>query len=119
MRKIITDKNKTYNLLEKLILFDNNKEQNDIENEIKKYINENMIRDIKKGLTNLSMHLQRYKPTEWNTFFELAMDIKIGKNFENLDIIDKSLTTENNNQYDSLTTIVDNSNYDYFEFEDL
>ena len=78
-----------------------------------------MIKDIKNGLTNLSMHLQRYKPTEWNTFFELAMDIKIVNNFENLDIIDKSLTTENNNQYDSLTTIIDNSNFDDFDLEEL
>ena len=78
-----------------------------------------MIKDIKNGLTNLSMHLQRYKPTEWNTFFELAMDAKIGNNIENLDIIDKSLSTENNNQYESLTTIVDNTNLDYMEFEDL
>ena len=46
-----------------------------------------MVKDIKNGLTNLSMHLQRYKPSDWNTFFELAMDIKIENNLDNLDII--------------------------------
>lgn len=119
MKKIIKDKNKTYNLLEKLILFNNTKEQNDIENELKAYINENIIKEIKNGLTNLSMHLQRYKPTEWNTFFELAMDIKIDNNLQNLDIIDKSITSENVSQYESITTIANNSNYDYLDFEDL
>ena len=119
MKKIIKDKNKTYNLLEKLILFDGTKEQNDIENELKIYINENIIKEFKNGLTNLSMHLQRYKPTEWNTFFELAMDIKIDNNLQNLDIIDKSLTSDNISQYESLTTIVNNSNMDDFEFEDV
>ena len=116
MKKVIKDKNKTYNLLEKLILFDNTKEQNDVEKEIKIYINENMIKDIKNGLTNLSMHLQRYKPTEWNTFFELAMDIKIINNGDNnYDVIDKSITTEINSQYDSLTTLVNNTD-DYIDF---
>jgi hypothetical protein len=116
MKNIIKDKNKTYNLLEKLILFDNTKEQNDIEKEIKLYINENIIKDIKNGLTNLSMHLQRYKPTEWNTFFELAMDIKIINNGENnYDVIDKSITTEIYSQYDSLTTLENNSD-DYIDF---
>ena len=116
MKSIIKDKNKTYNLLEKLILFDNTKEQNIIEKEIKTYINDNMIKEIKNGLTNLSMHLQRYKPSEWNTFFELAMDIKIINNFDNLDVIDKSITSEINSQYDNLTTIVNDSNYDNFDF---
>ena len=117
MKKVIKDKNKTYNLLEKLILFDNTKEQNDIEKEIKLYINESMIKDIKKGLTNLSMHLQRYKPAEWNSFFELAMDIKSVNNFDNnIDVIDKSITTEINSQYDSLTTLANNSEFDYLDF---
>ena len=116
MKSIIKDKNKTYNLLEKLILFDNTKEQDIIEKEIKTYINDNMIKEIKNGLTNLSMHLQRYKPSEWNMFFELAMDIKIVNNVDNLDIIDKSITTENNSQYDNLTTIVNDSNFDLFDF---
>ena len=117
MKKVIKDKNKTYNLLEKLILFDNTKEQNDIEKEIKLYINESMIKDIKKGLTNLSMHLQRYKPTEWNSFFELAMDIKSVNNIDNnIDVIDKSITTEINSQYDSLTTLANNSEFDYLDF---
>ena len=119
MKKIIKDKNKTYNLLEKLILFDGTKEQNDIENELKIYINENNIKEIKNGLTNLSMHLQRYKPTEWNTFFELAMDIKSGNNLQNLDIIDKSITSENNSLYESLSIIVNNSNMNYYDYEDL
>ena len=118
MKKIIKDKNKTYNLLEKLILFENTKEQNDIEKEIKIFIDENMIKDIKNGLTNLSMHVQRYKPSDWNTFFELAMDIKIENNLDNLDIIEKSITSENITQNESLTTLGNNSNFD-FDLEDL
>ena len=53
------------------------KEQLIIDKEIEKYIkNKEIISGIKKGLTNLSLHLQRYKPSQWNTFFQLAMDIK-------------------------------------------
>jgi hypothetical protein len=65
-----------YNLLEKLVLFDNTKEQDEIESEVEKYINKAQVKDFKTSLINLSMHLQRHKPSEWNTFFELAMNVK-------------------------------------------
>ena len=65
-----------YNLLEKLILFDGTNEQNQIETLVGKYMSSSEIKDFKNSLINLSMHLQRYKPTEWNTFFELAMNIQ-------------------------------------------
>ena len=111
IKKIINDSNKTYNLLEKLILFDNTKEQAAIEKEMKKYIDENMINSIKKGLTNLSMHLQRYKPAEWNTFFELAMDIKINKNDKNeMENTDKTLTDNNSQEEDITITNTSNNN---------
>ena len=102
IKKNIKDKNKVYNLLEKLILFENTKEQKDIEGEINQYINEDMRKNIKNGLTNLSMHLQRYKPTEWNTFFELAMDIKVLNNTGKKD--DTIITSSKISQYDSITT---------------
>ena len=72
----IKDDYLSYNLLEKLILFDNTKEQNDIEKEVEKHIDKEEIKEFKTSLINLSMHLQRYKPSEWNTFFELAMNVK-------------------------------------------
>ena len=74
--KEIGDDYLSYNLLEKLILFDNTKEQNDIEKEVEKHIDKEEIKEFKTSLINLSMHLQRYKPSEWNTFFELAMNVK-------------------------------------------
>ena len=74
--KEIKDDYLSYNLLEKLILFDNTKEQNDIEKEVEKHIDKEEIKEFKTSLINLSMHLQRYKPSEWNTFFELAMNVK-------------------------------------------
>ena len=74
--KKIKDDYVAYNLLEKLILFDNTKEQIDIEKEVGKYISREEIREFKNSLINLSVHLQRYKPSEWNTFFELAMNVK-------------------------------------------
>ena len=65
-----------YNLLEKLILFDGTKDQEMIEKQVQNYIDNTEIKEFKNSLINLSVHLQRYKPAEWNTFFELAMNIE-------------------------------------------
>ena len=73
---IIKKEHQVYNLLEKLVLFDNTKEQHEIENEVEQYINKDKVKEFKTSLINLSMHLQRHKPSEWNTFFELAMNVK-------------------------------------------
>ena len=98
IKKIIGDTNKTYNILEKAILFDGTKEQLMIDKEIEKYIkNKEIISGIKKGLTNLSLHLQRYKPTQWNTFFQLAMDIKPLNKNDLCDDVNKTMTTTDNN----------------------
>ena len=98
IKKIIGETNKTYNILEKTILFDGTKEQLMIDKEIEKYIkNKEIISEIKKGLTNLSLHLQRYKPTQWNTFFQLAMDIKPLNKNDLCDDVNKTMTTTDNN----------------------
>ena len=109
VRKLINDSNKTYNILEKSILFDGTKEQLIIDKEIEKYIkNKEIISEIKKGLTNLSLHLQRYKPAQWNTFFQLAMDIKPLNINDLCDDVNKTMTTENN-------IITNDENNDNFE----
>lgn len=62
-----------YNLLEKFVLFDDgNKEVNE---ELYKYIDKDLCDNFKKGLKNLSIHLQRHTPLEWNEFLDLAMEI--------------------------------------------
>ena len=109
VRKLINDSNKTYNILEKSILFDGTKEQLIIDKEIEKYIkNKEIISEIKKGLTNLSLHLQRYKPAQWNTFFQLAMDIKPLNINDLCNDANKTMTTENN-------IIIDENNNDNFD----
>ena len=109
VRKLINDSNKTYNILEKSILFDGTKEQLIIDKEIEKYIkNKEIISEIKKGLTNLSLHLQRYKPAQWNTFFQLAMDIKPLNINDLCDDVNKTMTTDNN-------IITNDENNDNFE----
>lgn len=65
----------TYNLLERYILFDNTRDQDIIDTEIEKYIQMPQLEEFKKNIKILSMQLQRYKPSEWNKFFQLAMDI--------------------------------------------
>ena len=42
------------------------------------------------------MHLQRYKPAQWNTFFQLAMDIKPLNINDLYDDVNKTMTTDNN-----------------------
>lgn len=73
---IVNNKYIAYNLLERLILFDGTKEQEESEKGVIAYISEKTLQEFKNFVINLSMHLQRYKPCEWNTFFELAMNIK-------------------------------------------
>ena len=73
--KKVGDNYKGYNLFEKFLLFDSQKEEEGIIYELKNYLE---IEDIKLFLKNikiLSMNMQRDNPTEWNEFFELAMDI--------------------------------------------
>jgi hypothetical protein len=62
-----------YNLLEKLILFEDKKEET--EKELLKYIDINSISDFTRRIKILSMQLQRVKPTDWNHFFDLAMNL--------------------------------------------
>jgi hypothetical protein len=42
--------------------------------EIQKFIQKNEIDEFLKNMKILSMQMQRIKPTEWNNFFDLAMD---------------------------------------------
>ncbi len=111
IKKIIGDTNKTYNIIEKSILFDGTKEQLMIDKEIEKYINnKEIISEIKKGLTNLSLHLQRYKPTQWNTFFQLAMDIKPLNKNDLCNDVNKTMTTDNNNDFENEGTLNESNN---------
>ena len=120
IKKIIGDTNKTYNILEKSILFDGTKETNEqlmLDKEIENYKNsKDIISGIKKGLTNLSLHLQRYKPTQWNTFFQLAMDIKPLNKNELCDDVNKTMTTDNNvndiNDFENDGTLNESNNND-------
>jgi len=74
------DSYKAYNLFEKLILFENSNNLIEEENIIE-ILSKNLdkkigtIHDFLKDIKILSMNLQRDNPSEWNEFFELAMDI--------------------------------------------
>ena len=82
-----------------------------IDKEIEKYINnKEIISGIKKGLTNLSLHLQRYKPTQWNTFFQLAMDIKPLNKNDLCNDVNKTMTTDNNNDFENEGTLNESNN---------
>ena len=65
-----------YNLFEKFVLFDGTDEEEKITNEMRKYIDSAVMKDFKKDIKILSMNMQRYKPKEWNEFFQLAMEIE-------------------------------------------
>ena len=66
---IVKDPYIAYNLLERIVLYeDMDKKQ------IEVYIEKFLIDDFEKKLKILSMQLQRIKPTEWNYFFDLAMN---------------------------------------------
>ena len=110
IRNVIGDSNKTYNLIEKCILFDGTKEQEMVDKEIEKYSKiKEVIAEIKKGLTNLSMHLQTYKPTQWNEFFQLAMDIKILDQNEMFNDANKSISVYDNNYNELENDLFDNT----------
>ena len=121
IKKIIGDANKTYNILEKSILFDGTKEQLIIDKEIEKYIkNKEIISGIKKGLTNLSLHLQRYKPSQWNTFFQLAMDIKPLSKNDLCNDVNNTMTTDNNiNEYENDVTLNESNNNEMDLFSNI
>lgn len=66
---IVKDPYIAYNLLERIVLYE------DIDKkQIEVYIEKYLIDDFEKKLKILSMQLQRIKPTEWNYFFDLAMN---------------------------------------------
>ncbi len=70
---LFSDQYKAYNLLEKLVLFeDDNKVLEEISD---KYIDKAIVNEFKKNLKTLSMQIQRVKPGEWNHFIDLAMNI--------------------------------------------
>ena len=64
-----------YNLFEKLILFDEEKEEKEIRKEMENYISFEKIKLFIKNIKTLSINIQRDKPSEWNEFFQLAMNI--------------------------------------------
>lgn len=67
--KMIDDQYYAYNLIEKIVLFE---DQECVE--LEKYVNKSTINEFKKYIKILSMQLQRLKPVEWNYFFDLAMN---------------------------------------------
>ncbi len=67
--KIVLDSYKAYNLLEKLVLFDER-----YYNEVLKYISKNLIDEFQKKIRILSMQIQRFNPTDWNYFFDLSIN---------------------------------------------
>ena len=73
--KKIKDSYYAYNLFEKLLLFNEEKEEDDIVKEMEKYINLDEIKMFIKNIKTLSINMQRDRPSEWNEFFQLAMDI--------------------------------------------
>ena len=64
-----------YNLFEKLILFDEEKEEKEIRKEMEKYLSDEEIKKFMNYIKILSMNMQRDNPSEWNEFFQLAMNI--------------------------------------------
>ncbi len=73
--KKIKDSYYAYNLFEKLLLFNEEKEEDEIVKEMEKYINLDEIKVFIKNIKTLSINMQRDRPSEWNEFFQLAMDI--------------------------------------------
>ena len=73
--KKIKDSYYAYNLFEKLLLFNEEKEEVDIIKEMENYISIEEIKLFIKNIKTLSINIQRDKPSEWNEFFQLAMDI--------------------------------------------
>ena len=67
LSQTIDDKFTEYNYLEKFILYEENEE-------LLKFITKSEADDFIKRMKILSMQMQRVKPSEWNYFFDLAMD---------------------------------------------
>ena len=57
------------------------------------------------------MHLQTYKPTQWNEFFQLAMDIKILTQNEMFNEANKTISVDDNN-YNEYENENENDSYD-------
>lgn len=68
---VIKDPYLSYNLLEKSILFE---DDSNTCRGLELYIQKYLIDEFEKNIKILSMQLQRIKPTEWNYFFDLAMN---------------------------------------------
>lgn len=73
--KKVPDDYSAYNVLEKFVLFENTRDQCVIDNEISQYEDGSVLDEFRKNIKMLSLQLQRHKPSEWNIFFQLAMDI--------------------------------------------
>ena len=73
--KKIKDSYYAYNLFEKLLLFNEGKDENSINKEMEKYLKNEEITKFIKNIKILSINMQRDNPSEWNEFFQLAMDI--------------------------------------------
>ena len=69
---LLGDQYVAYNLLEKLVLFE---EREESINRIAEYVELAVINEFKKKLKILSMQIQRVKPVEWNHFIDLAMNL--------------------------------------------
>lgn len=67
------DQYQAYNLLERLVLFEDKIEI--VEKELSGLVDALTIKDFSKKLKILSMQLQRVKPGEWNNFIDLAMNL--------------------------------------------
>jgi len=58
-----------YNLIEQLVLFEDK-----FYNEMQKFLAKNLIDEFQKKIRILSMQMQRFNPTDWNYFFDLAIN---------------------------------------------
>ncbi len=66
----LKDSYKAYNLLEKMVLFDEEKYYLEMQN----YLQKNLIDEFQKKIRILSMQMQRFNPTDYNYFFDLAIN---------------------------------------------
>jgi hypothetical protein len=68
----VKDQYLAYNILEKLVLFE---ETEDAVELTAKYVSRPIINEFKKNIKILSMQIQRVKPQDWNHFINLAMNL--------------------------------------------
>ena len=73
--KKVKDPYYAYNLFEKLLLFNEGKDENSINKEMEKYLKNEEITKFIKNIKILSINMQRDNQSEWNEFFQLAMAI--------------------------------------------